>query len=445
MRKLCLIIFWSWGIVATGFAQESTVLDLEKALQLGLERNFGVKIAVNQVKLAEIERKAAAGDSFLPQVTTTYTQTYSEEDVTQQFATSTTENRILDAKSDVENFTISAIYGFRPETIFTVQRLGKLMEISELDAKVVVENTVAAISTAYFRLVLELQRAGVFQKTLEFSKARLGIAEARYELGGAGRRDFLTAQVDYNSDLSSVTNQQQVIQNARINLNELLALDPEVVFEVKDTILIDQHLILEDLLENAYLQNKAFLISQRLENVAFLQIRELHASRLPGLNLTGAYSNNTFNSEAGFLLKNQREGYNYGANISFNLFNGFVINRRVQAAKVNKYNAELNLMQFENQMKSDLHRAYNTYLNNKNLLEIERKNYEVAVENTDIALERFKLGIANYLEFRDAQVNLLAAENRLIEVLYNIKEREIELMRLSGKIFFRDASERIVN
>ncbi len=443
MRKLLFIITILFGIDSLGNAQESNSLDLEKALQLSLERNFGVKMAVNQIKLADIEKKVAVGDSFLPQVTTTYTQTYSEEDVTQQFATSTTENRILNARSDVENFTVSAIYGFRPETILTVQRLGKLAEISELDAKVVVENTVAAVSVAYYRLVLELQRSAVFQKTLELSKSRLAIAEARYELGGAGRRDFLTAQVDYNSDLSAVTNQQQVIQNSRVNLNELLALDPEVVFQVKDTIAIDQHLLLEDLLDNAYLNNKAFLVSQRLENVAFLQIKELHASRLPGLNLTGAYSNNTFNSEAGFLLKNQREGYNYGANISFNLFNGFVISRRVQAAKVNKYNAELNLMQFENQMKSDIHRAYNTYLNNKNLLDIERKNYEVAVENADIALERFKLGIANYLEFRDAQVNLLSAENRLIEVLYNIKEREIELMRLSGKIYFRDQTERL--
>jgi outer membrane protein TolC len=77
------------------------------------------------------------------------------------------------------------------------------------------------------------------------------------------------------------------------------------------------------------------------------------------------------------------------------------------------------------------------------LLEIERKNYEVAVENTDIALERFRLGIANYLEFRDAQVNLLTAEDRLISSLFNIKESEIELLRLSGKIYFQNSEDRL--
>jgi outer membrane protein TolC len=51
------------------------------------------------------------------------------------------------------------------------------------------------------------------------------------------------------------------------------------------------------------------------------------------------------------------------------------------------------------------------------------------------------LGIASYLEFRDAQVNLLTAENRLITSIFQIKEQEIELMRLSGKIFFENSTE----
>lgn len=51
------------------------------------------------------------------------------------------------------------------------------------------------------------------------------------------------------------------------------------------------------------------------------------------------------------------------------------------------------------------------------------------------------MGIASYLEFRDAQVNLLTAENRLITAIFNIKEQEIELMRLSGKIFFDNSNE----
>lgn len=443
MKKLLLTIFFlsQWSLFS--FAQESEMLNLEKAIMIGLEKNYGVKISVNNVLLADYDKQIGFGTSFLPVVNAVYTQNYSKEDVEQLFATSSSPNEISGAKSDTENFTVSAIYGFNPEAVVTLRRLGKLAEISELDAKVAVENLVAAVSSSYYRLVLELQRQKVLEKTLEFSKSRLEIAEARYELGGAGKRDFLTAQVDYNTDLSLSVNQEQIIQTARINLNELLALSPADEFVVKDTIVITENLRLEDLLENAYLNNKQFLVTQRQENVAFLQLRELQAQRLPSFNLNGAYANNTLNSQAGFLLQNQRQGFNYGANITLNLFSGFTLNKRIQSAKVARYNSELALDQYEIQMTSDIHRAYTAYENSKKLLEIERKNYEVAVENTDIALERFRLGIANYLEFRDAQVNLLTAEDRLISSLFNIKESEIELLRLSGKIYFQNSEERL--
>jgi outer membrane protein TolC len=101
------------------------------------------------------------------------------------------------------------------------------------------------------------------------------------------------------------------------------------------------------------------------------------------------------------------------------------------------------LDEYEIQLKSDIARAYNTYQNNLRLLNIEKMNYAVARENTDIALERFRLGIASYLEFRDAQVNLLTTENRLITSIFQIKEQEIELLRLSGKIFFDNSMEEL--
>ncbi|MFN3802433.1 TolC family protein [Belliella pelovolcani] len=443
MKKRLFIFLFLIQVAIVSYAQDAEQLNLEKAIMIGLEKNFDVKIAVNNVMLANYDKQIGFGTLFLPQVNAVYTRNYSVEDVEQQFVNAPEPNEILGAESDTENFTTTAIYGFNPEAIITMRRLGKLAEISELDAKVAVENTVAAISSAYYRLVLELQRQQVLEKTLEFSKNRLDIAEARYELGGAGKRDFLTAQVDYNSDLSLKVNQEQVIQTARINLNELLGILPQQQFYVNDTIMITDELRLDDLVENAYLNNKQFLVAQRQENVAFLQLRELQLQRLPSINLSGGYSNNTFNSDAGFLLKNQREGFNYGGNISFSLFNGFALNKRIQSARVQKYNTDLALQQFEVQMTSDIYRAYNAYEISRRLLEIERKNYEVAVENADIALERFRLGIANYLEFRDAQVNLLTAEDRLITSLYTIKESEIELLRLSGKIYFQNSDDRL--
>lgn len=440
MKKLSLLLLMS--IIGTSlYAQSNESLDLEKAITIGLEKNLDVKIAVETVSIQEGNERINSGDYFLPSLDATYTRNFSNEDVEQLFATDPNPRTIDNAKSRSKNFSMAAIYGFRPENLVVMKQLGVLTEISELDAKIAVENTVANISSAYYRLVLELQRHEVLKRTLDLSKSRLDIAEAQYSLGGAGKRDFLTAEVDYNSDLSLLLGQEQVIQNARVNLNELMALNPEQQFVVSDTILIGEQLILQNLVENAFLENKTYLITQRQENVAYLQMKELRASRLPVINLNGSYATNTSNSDAGILTQNQRSGFNYGANIQLNIFNGFTLNRRIQNAKVQQKIQSYAVDQYEIQLRSDIHRAFNTYTTNRNLLEVEQKNYEVAKESSEIALERFRLGISSYLEFRDAQVNLLTAENRLITSIFNIKEQEIELMRLSGKIFFQNSLE----
>lgn len=440
MKKLAFTLFLCLHFSSlNAWAQES--LNLEKAIQEGLENNLQIKIAVENVALREGDRKIGAGDLFAPQVDVTYLRNFSKEDVEQKFINDPAPRQIDGARSRNENFSVVGIYGFRPESTIIMKRLGQLSEISEIEAKVTVENTVAGISTAYYRLILELQRYQVLKETLRLSKARLSIAQAQYELGGAGKRDFLSAQVDYNGDSSLLLTQEEIILNARVNLNELMAVAPDLEYVIKDSIIIAEPLQLEFLLENAFLENKQLLIAQRQKNVAFLQIRELQASRLPAINLNGSYLNNTLNSDAGFLIQNQRQGFNYGGNITVNLFNGLTLNRRIQNAKVQQRIQEYSLDQFEIQLQSDIQRAYNTYQKNRQLLVIEQKNYQVAKENSEIALERFRLGIASYLEFRDAQVNLLTAENRLITSIFQIKEQEIELLRLSGKIFFENSSE----
>ena len=437
MKKLALLLFLSISI-QTVWAQVAEPLDLEKALQLGLENNLQVKIGIENKNLRELDKKVAAGNLFLPTVNANYLRNFSTEDVTQTFVSDPENPREIDAaKSRNKAYSLVGIYGFRPESLVTMRRLGVLEEISDLDAKVIVENTVAGISTAYFRLILELQRYQVLKQTLQLSKARLDISQAQYELGGAGKRDILTAQVDYNGDSSLLMTQYQIIQNARVNLNELLAADPDTDYVIQDsTIQIGEPLSLEMLFENAFLENKLLLVNQRQNNAAFLQIKELQAQRLPVLNLNSSFNNSVFNSDAGFLIQNERQGLNYGGSITFNLFSGLTLNRRIQSAKVNQRIQDYSLEQYEVQLKSDLQRAYNTYENNRGLLAIEQTNYQVAKENSEIALERFRLGIASYLEFRDAQVNLLSAENRLITSVFQIKEQEIELLRLSGKIFF---------
>jgi outer membrane protein len=441
MRKF--LIGWLLLFPVTITLAQEEPLTFEKAIEIGLERNFDVKIGVNEAILAENDIRIGRS-LLLPSLDASNVRTYRREDTEQTFVSDPDVPRVIDgAETRTNNYSLVAIYGFSMDAVVALQRLGKLAEVGELEAKVTIENTVAAIATAYYRLVLEQQRHNVLQTALELSRERVNISKAQYDFGRVSRRDFLAAQVDYNADLTALVTQDQVIKNAKVNLNELLAIEPNKEFVINDTISIRENLSIEELLDNAYENNKQLLVNQRMQNVAYLQLRELQAQRLPTITLNGAYNNNYLRSEAGFLLTNQQDGITLGATVSWNLFSGFSLNRRIQGAKIQMQNQRHFLDQFEIQMQSDIQRTFNVYKNSLRLLDIQKENYQVAVENSDIALDRFRLGIANYLEFRDAQVNRLQAENMLIEALYNIKETEIELMRLSGRIYFQNPYEKV--
>lgn len=420
-----------------GILMGQEVLTFEEVIQLGLENNFDVKIAINEKEISENIRKIGRG-ALLPSVDANYGRTSSTEDVEQQFLNDSDARIIDNAQSSNKNFNVMAIYGLRADAVVAMKRLGKLSEISELEAKIVIENTVAALSSAYYRLVLELQRNALLKETLELSKRRLDITQSKYELGRQAKSAYLAAQVDYNADLSLLVSQDQVIESARISLNELLAVSPTTDYRVNDTIRIEENLLLENLVDNAFHHNKRLLVTQREQNVVYLQIQELRAQRLPTLTFNGNYVRSIQNSDAGFIIQNKRNGYNFGATLSLNLFSGFTLNKRIQNAKIDQVNQQYAMERYEVQLNSDIYRSFNSYENSKRRLEIEQNNFEVAGENTEIAFERFKMGLTSFLEFRDAQVNRLAAEIRLIESIFSIKEAEIELMRLSGKIFYQN-------
>ena len=85
-------------------------------------------------------------------------------------------------------------------------------------------------------------------------------------------------------------------------------------------------------------------------------------------------------------------------------------------------------------LKADLNNLWQAYQNNIEMLELERENLIAAIENHEIASERYMLGNLSGIEMREAQKSLLDAEERILTAEYDTKMCEISLLQLSGKI-----------
>ncbi len=435
--KATVLFLFGAVLLFPGKAAAQELLTLEEAIRIGLQNNYAIQIAARDEAIAS-NNVTLGNAGFLPAVDGRGTRTYRSED---------TKRVRLNGEETISNGTTSNNLNGSVNLNWTVfdgmgmfinyDRLQALEKSGELFTRETVENSLADITDAYFEVVRQEYKIKAIQDAIEISKARIELVEAQYEVGVSAKVEILRAQVDYNADQSELLNQQESLQNAKINLNQLLGRDPNINFVAQDTINVERNLTYNGINDELTAANPLLQRLQVNRELANLDVKAVRASRFPVIGVTSAY--NFSRTEADpvdqlALLYNQNKGLVYGLTLSVPIFNGFNINRQAQNARIAVEAADLEFRQVQNQLQAELARAYSRYTNRLQLLDLEESNLVLAEENAKIALERYRLGLLTSIELREAQRNQLVAENRLIDIRYEAKAAETELKRLSSSL-----------
>ncbi|MDO6390147.1 TolC family protein [Pontibacter sp. BT731] len=416
-------------------AQEQ--LSLQDAIRIGLQNNYDIQIAGRQEAIAE-NNVTRGNAGFLPNVDARGGRTFSENNSRQQFQTGPDRTRNGASSNNLNgsinlNWTIFDGMGM----FINYERLKALEKSGALFTRETVQNTLANIFDNYFEVVRQSKKMQAIEDAIAISQARVDIAQAQYEVGVSAKVEILRAQVDFNTDRSELLVQQEALQNAKINLNQLLSRDPNIDFVAVDSIVVDPSLNYGNA-DAGMLANNPLLGRLKLnQEIASLDIKSVRASRFPVIGVVSAYNFNRSENEPlneFSPLFNQNRGYNYGLSVSLPLFRGFNTNRLAQNARINLESANLEYQRQQNLLDAALARAYSQYTNRLQLLQLEETNLTLAQENAAIALERYRLGLLTAIELREAQRNQLVAENRLIDIQFQAKAAETELKRISSTL-----------
>jgi outer membrane protein TolC len=177
---------------------------------------------------------------------------------------------------------------------------------------------------------------------------------------------------------------------------------------------------------------------QRLaESERLIAIRQIQAEYLPELDFNLGYSYNDQESEANQLRFLTTQGLNYNFTARLNIFQGFNQSRRIQQAKLQQKNVQLQSEQIRVNLENQTRTAWVNYKQTGSVFNLESTNFEAAEKTLDISKEKYNQGLMSAVEFREAQRNWLNARLRLLNAEYDVRIHEIELMRLSGK-FLRE-------
>lgn len=418
-------------VVSSVSAQE--ILTLENAVGTALEKSYDIKVAKMQQDVAEMQVfKGNAG--MLPRVDLNANVGSAFNEVSQKLSNGSEINRFGTSLAPTTNLAMSWVLYDGKRMYATLDRLKGQGQLSQLQTRQMMENTVASVMQAYYEVMRQKQTVAFLQTIIKYYEERLTITQQRWEFGKGSKLDYLQSKTELNTQNTQLVQAKNAVKNAKVTLNNLLLRPADQDFDVQEVVGIMFDPTTEQLKSQARAANKGLQALRKSTDISLITQKEVAAAKLPRVTLNSSFGYSLSKTNAGLFLYNQNVGLNVGLGATWNIFNGEIVRRQIQTSKIN---TDILRKQEENlwvQLEADLMRAYNQYQTDKELLKLEEENNEVAEENLKISLEKFKLGGSTILELNEAQRSLNTSLNRLTNARYNIKISELQIMRLSGEL-----------
>jgi len=411
------------------------LLQKEEAVKIAMENNFDIQISNNNIEVAE-NNASIENSNYLPSVTGTAGANYSNSNgsVVQK---SGEEQTITNNETKGLNASIGLQYtvfdGFGRSN--TYKKLQENYNISKLQARLIVENTILSIFNSYYEVARLTQDVENQKETMNISRVRLQRANYNFEYGQGNQLDILNAEVDYNNDSITYLTNVQSLANQKRTLNLYLGRDVNIEFTVDTSLSYATDLYLEILL-NRSTENNVSLLQQEsaLKNAAY-DIKATTAGVIPKLIINGRYGwSENLLGVTSFIDKSMGSGPSVGATLSWNIYDGGTTRVRMQNSKIALENQTISLEKERLSIERNLSNAWTAYQTALFVKGAQEKNLETAQTNFNRSVDTYKLGQITSIEFRQAQLNLLQAHLSLNQSKYSAKIAELFLLQISGDL-----------
>jgi outer membrane protein len=410
-------------------ANAQSPLNLSSAIDTALRNNFDIMIARNTTEISKINNSYGVAGG-MPSVNATATNSNSLYNLNQKL-----NNGTVIQKDNVPSYSINSgisasmvlFNGFK--IMATKERLSNLQNQSELLLNLQIQNTIAAVMVTYYDIIRQQCYLNIIHRNLDVSGKKSDIIRERYNAGMSNEADLLQAEMDLNLSGQNLKAQQIIIDQEKINLQELMGVKEFYQVVINDTIIVDLG-IQKDSVINFLENNPQYLSAGQQIKINEQIVKELRAQRYPSVRVNTGYNFNYNSSSAGFNLFTQNYGPVVGASLQIPIFNGNIYKTQQDVAKYNLRNAELEKENILNSLKAQALKTYESYQSTLQQINSQQKSYENAGKLISLVIQRFQLNQATILDVKAAQASYESAGYMLVNLQFAAKIAEIELKRL---------------
>jgi len=418
------------------FAQK--ILTVEEAIATVLKNNYDIELLRNDSASYALD-KSYAKAAFMPRINSTTGFVFNNNDQLQKFTDGTKRERNgIRSNNLVGTVQLNWTLFNGHKMVTTRAKLNEFVKLGDLAIKNQMISSVASLLVNYYNIVHQKQQLKAVEEQMSINEERVKLAEKKLSVGLGAKPELLQAKVDLNAQRSARLKQQTLIAQLKEQLNLIMNIPSTVGYEVYDSIVINNRILLQDLISGLENTSPTLLITKKNIDISQLVLKERQADRYPIVSFNSNYNYSKTDNQAVVNpftpLYSRNNGFNYGLGVTIPILNGLNTKRLIQQSQLDIAFLKISYQSQQATINTAIAKAYKEYTMQQQALLLEEDNILLAKENVFISLERYRLGVSTYLELRETQKSLEDAYTRLLAARYNTKLAEIELMRLNGNL-----------
>lgn len=402
-------------------------MTLQKAISLGLENNYNIKIADTNIAIAENNNTwAKAGKSPTIDLVGGFNNNLTDDNNPASFLQGTFYNGSLTAGLEaswvIYNGGRIKLNKEQLEMSIQQQLINKDLEIN---------NLISLITEQYNEVLFQKEQYKVLESSKALSESRLEYEIEKKNYGASNTYNILQFENAVLSDSTSMITQLQRIETAERNLNRTLNVPVKTTYTYNETLSVNTEEIDYNKLETLLFENNYTLKSlDLLTSLSQLNTKIQRSLNKPTLSLNGnvGAAENGFkffadNPQTGEPFKFQESNRYSGAInllLRYNLIDGGARKTDLQTAQLQEEVSQLSFLQARAELNNQLDLLVNNHKRQIEILLLLDKQIALAQRNLDITEERFKAGQVTSIDFRNIQTQYIATAFDKVNAIYNL-------------------------
>lgn len=435
MKKVSYIIFTGTILSSLfGFSQDTLSISKSELSQKLSEKNLQIKIAEKNYQSAKADYNQSNA-LFLPNINVSHTGISTTNPLmafgsklNQEILTASDFNpTLLNDPAKTQNFATKFEIQqplINVDGLFERKAAKSKMEAYQLQIERTKEYLELEVSKAFMQLQLAYRAVKVLEKANITGKANLKLVDNYFKQGMLQKTDLLNAQVRVNE----IENQLQYAKSNARNASDYLAflLNEDSNGKIyKPSEELDNTIVIEEINTSLSDNRKDIQAMSKSSEAYAKMLQSSKMAFLPRLNAFGSYELYDKN-----FLGTAAKGYLVGAQLSWNVFDGYKSIGKFQKAKAESQKVDIEKDQYKKQSQLELNKTNRQLKDAENKVNLSQLAFEQSQEAYRIRQNRFTQGLEKTTDLLQSETQMIQKEMEHLQSVfeYNFTKQYLQFL-----------------